>query len=173
MKTGVPEVLGKSGTVAVFKPQEAKDRDAKANAIIAYAKSIQDWLLLEAAVDQMLEDQTELVAWWDESVRGKGERANVAERGHFVEAATDLTGFTKQQVSKWRRRLKDRDQQAGSQAATPFLADYGLTKSLSSRWQLSGTVSKRLTSMPKSPVKLRPRLAICSIRMSDKERGRI
>ena len=70
----------------------------------------------------------ELVTWWDESVRGKGERANVTDRGHFVEAATDLTGFTKQQVSKWRRRLKDRDQQAGSQAATPFLADYGLTK---------------------------------------------
>ncbi len=72
MKTGVPDVLGKSGTVAVFKPQEAKLRDSQAKAVIAYAKSIKDWSMLEAAIDKMLDDQTEFVRWWDENVRKKG-----------------------------------------------------------------------------------------------------
>ncbi len=72
MKTGVPDVLGKSGTVAVFKPQEAKLREAKAHAIINYAKRIKDWPMLEAAINKMVEDQEELVRWWDEDVRKKG-----------------------------------------------------------------------------------------------------
>jgi hypothetical protein len=92
---------------AVFKPQTAKARDAKADAVIEYAKKVKDWPLLEQAVDQKIEDQAEFVRWWHENVRGKGDRANVADRGHFVAEAEDLTGITKQQVSKWAKRLQD------------------------------------------------------------------
>ena len=33
----------KRGEVADFKPQEAKRRDAQADAVIAYAKRVKDW----------------------------------------------------------------------------------------------------------------------------------
>ena len=98
---------GPLGLPTKFKPQEAKSRDAKADAVIDYAKKVKDWPTLETAVEKKVEDQTEFVRWWDDSVRGKGKRANVADRGHFVEDVENLTGITKQQVSKWGQRLKD------------------------------------------------------------------
>jgi hypothetical protein len=70
---------------------------------------VKDWPLLEEAVDAKLEDQDEFVQWWDspEGVRGKGERANVPERGHFAADAEARTGITKQQYraggQAWRR----------------------------------------------------------------------
>ncbi len=104
----VPATSQRAGAVANFKPQEAKVQDAKADAVISYAKKVRDWPTLVAAIDAKLEDQTEFVRWWKESVREKGERSNVADPRHLtVDQATELTGITKQQVSKWRRRLKD------------------------------------------------------------------
>ncbi len=43
-----------------------------------------------------------------EDVRDRGKRANVSERGHFVDDAEAQTGITKQQVSRWRKRLQDK-----------------------------------------------------------------
>lgn len=93
--------------VAVHKPQEAESNDAKADAVIEYAKRVRDWPALEAAVEQKMEDQAEFVRWWGENVREKGQRANVSDPRHFVADAETHTGITKQQVSKWRNRLKD------------------------------------------------------------------
>ena len=101
-------VKHKAGLPTKFKPQEAKSHDAKADAVIDYAKKVKDWPTLETAVEKKMEDQTEFVRWWDENVRPAGQGRNVAEqRQYSVEEAESLTGITKQQVSKWRRRLKE------------------------------------------------------------------
>ncbi len=65
--------------------------------------------LLERAVEQKLADQEDFVNWWRESVRGKGKKANSQDRRYFVDSAEELTGITKQQVSKWAKRLQDRE----------------------------------------------------------------
>ena len=82
-------------------------RDAKAGAVIDYAKRIKNWPSLEIAIDKKMEDQTEFVRWWDENVRRRGEKSNSTEQRYLVVDAEDLTGISHQQVSKWRRRLKD------------------------------------------------------------------
>ena len=56
-----------------------------------------------------MEDQAEFLRWWEETVtpnRGGGEKLN---RGPAIKLpdAEAQTGITKQQVSKWRRRLKE------------------------------------------------------------------
>lgn len=57
---------------AVFKPEEAKKRDAKADAVIEYAKKVKDWATLDIAIAQKMKDQAEFVIWWEENVRRKG-----------------------------------------------------------------------------------------------------
>jgi len=79
---------------------------------------VKDWPLLEQAVEAKIEEQAEFVGRWSESVRGKGKRSNSADRGYFVEQAETLTGITHQQVSKWAKRLADRDAYRGSLRAS-------------------------------------------------------
>ena len=55
-----------------FKPEEAKKRNAMAQAVIEYAKKVKDWPMLEAAVAEQMEDQAKLVRWWGENVRSDG-----------------------------------------------------------------------------------------------------
>ena len=93
---------------AIFKPEEAKIRDAQADAVIAFAQRVKDWPTLETAVEQKMEDQAEFVRWWGEKVRPPGQARNVPDRRQYsVEESTNLTGITKQQVSKWGRRLQE------------------------------------------------------------------
>ena len=44
-----------------YEPGEAKKADAKADAVIDYAKRVTDWPTLETAVEKKMEDQTEFV----------------------------------------------------------------------------------------------------------------
>ena len=61
------ELATRQGTdLAHFDPTKAKVQDAKADAVIAYAKKVKDWPTLETAVEQKMEDQSEFVDWWDE-----------------------------------------------------------------------------------------------------------
>ncbi len=46
--------------------------EATADAIIGYAKRVQDWPLLKRAIDQKIEDQEEFVGWWTKKVRARG-----------------------------------------------------------------------------------------------------
>ncbi len=69
----------KTGLPAKFKPQEAKENDAKADAVIRYAKAVKDWPMLEAAVEKKMEDQAKLVQWWKENVRKKGGKGGYKE----------------------------------------------------------------------------------------------
>ena len=54
--------------VTRYDPQMAKLRDAKADAVIDFAKKVHDWPSLETVVVEKLEDQTEFVRWWEETV---------------------------------------------------------------------------------------------------------
>jgi hypothetical protein len=98
---------------ATFKPEAAKAQEAKSDAVIAFAKQVRDWPLLERAVDQKLEDQANFVAWWQETVTpryrpGRGGNKLVSDRKLIPqEEAQALTGITKLQVHKWRLRLKE------------------------------------------------------------------
>jgi len=100
---------------AEFKPQEAKLRDAQADAVIDYAKRVHDWPLLFDAVDQKMEDQTEFVRWWKEKITVRqspgpgGYLSSAGLRTIAMSDAEDQTGITNQQVSRWRKRLKDQD----------------------------------------------------------------
>lgn len=106
----VPVSIAQTGrSVSTFEPSLVKENDAKADALIDFARRIHDWPLLEQAVEAKMEEQAEFVRWWKENVRGRGERANSAGRGYFVEDAENSTGITHQQVSKWGKRLQDRE----------------------------------------------------------------
>ena len=101
------------GELVKFEPQEAKVRDAKANAVINYAKKVKDWPSLETAVEKKMEDQTEFVRWWEEKVTPgqspgrSGKKSNADQRLISKDEAETLTDITQQQTSKWRRRLKE------------------------------------------------------------------
>ena len=76
--------------------------------------TVHDWPTLKIAIEQKIQDQTEFVGWWDESIRSVGNPAKkgkdliVTDQGQLtVNTAEDLTGISKKQVSKWRKRLKD------------------------------------------------------------------
>jgi hypothetical protein len=99
----------RSGNVAKFEPEKARTRDAQADAVIDYAKKVKDWPTLEAAVEQKIEDQTEFVRWWRETVRpNRGARTDINVGPRFsCEDAEELTGVTQQIVSKWNKRLRD------------------------------------------------------------------
>ena len=54
---------------------------------------------IESVIVKKLWDPAEFVQWWNENVRDK--------RHLTVAEAEEQTGITKQQVFKWRRRLKE------------------------------------------------------------------
>lgn len=106
--SGLPTI--KRGVDATeFQPQQAKQNDAKANAFIDYAKKVQDWPLLESAVDQKIEDQDEFVCWWKNNVRSAGNPSIIAESAKIgMGEALEYTGIRPDQVSRWRKHLKDK-----------------------------------------------------------------
>ena len=104
----------KAGLPTKFKPGESKKADAKADAVIEYAKKVRDWPLLLEAVEQKMDELEELVRWWKENVRRKGgpmDTSDNSERNYrySVEEAERLTGFTQVQISRIGKRLKDRN----------------------------------------------------------------
>lgn len=95
-----------------FHPEEAKHKDAKTSAAIDYAKEIKDWPLLFTAVETKVEQQEEFVRWWAEKVRGRGQPGKNSPRSEEILSMPDaekVTGISNQQVSKWARRLNDKE----------------------------------------------------------------
>lgn len=99
------------GSIDVFKPNEARIRGAKLDAVIEYAKSVQDWPTLEAAVDQKVEQIREFCDWWKEAVTVRlnaNSKVSADRRTPLSMAdAESMTGISNQQVSRWRKRIKD------------------------------------------------------------------
>jgi hypothetical protein len=61
-----------------WEPQQARHREALAEAVKAYARAVHDWDLLDRAVEQQISDQRNLVEWWDKHVQPAGG----SKRGH-------------------------------------------------------------------------------------------
>lgn len=101
-------VLEAGQGLARFEPRRTADRDAKLQAVIDYARQVQDWPTLAAAVDQKIEEQQEFVRWWRETVTpGRDRRPNSesADRRFQKADAESLTGISHQKVSKWAKAL--------------------------------------------------------------------
>lgn len=92
--------------LAIFRDTHV--RIAQADALIHLATTVRDWKLLEDAVDAKIGEQEALVGWWEKHVRGDGRPKTVEDRA-TVSAGDAYTrsGFSKQQVSRWRTALKD------------------------------------------------------------------
>lgn len=100
--------------LSVFDPGAAKKKLTQADSVIAYLKTVGQWPELEAAVDFKIDKQAEVVAWWEVNVGvrqspGRGGNKSSAVRGTIpMSAAESLLDITNQQVSTWKKRLKDR-----------------------------------------------------------------
>lgn len=96
-----------------FKPRDYSDKAAKTDAVIAYAKRVKDWDLLEEAARMKIEELKEFVGWWDGHVGRPGGEGGGVMTGAVItlstEEAENLTGFTVKQISRIRCKLKDED----------------------------------------------------------------
>lgn len=100
--------------VVPFDPAQARTKDSAADAVIAHAKRVKNWPLLERAVDKKIEDQRQFVAWWLATVtpgtggdrRSKNQRPRSALLIPQAEAES-LSGIRHQQVSRWHGRLRN------------------------------------------------------------------
>jgi hypothetical protein len=95
-------------------PASAAADQAKHKAVIALSAKIQDWPTLLFAIDDMLADQRDFIAWWDEHVHRKGgerwlDPADRQDQQLSMDAAEGLTGIKNWQVSRWRTALKTED----------------------------------------------------------------
>lgn len=103
-----PLAPASGNAVALFDPQATRRTIAQADAVVAYAKEVRDWPLLERAVDEKIEQQQEFVRWWKDAVRDQGHQPNNADRHYLpVTEAEILTGIAQYQVSRWRKHLQD------------------------------------------------------------------
>ena len=83
---------------------------AKHKAVITLAAKIRDWQTLLFAVEDMIADQRDFVAWWDQHVHRKGgerwlDNADRHDQRLSMEEAEELTGVKQWQVSRWRTAL--------------------------------------------------------------------
>ena len=91
---------------------QAATTNAKLQAVIDYAKRAENLELLDAAVDEMIDFQQEVVDWWREhvSVRHGLNRHSIenADRGSLPrQDAETKTGLTQQQISRWKKDLQN------------------------------------------------------------------
>lgn len=109
LKPGNEVAPARSTVVTNFKASQTKTMNAKADALIEVAKRLKDWPLLEEAVDRKLEEQEEFVGWWRKNVRGPGKSNSRRTGGIEMADAEAQTGISSQQVSKWAKRLTDKN----------------------------------------------------------------
>jgi hypothetical protein len=85
-------------------------RLAQADAVIELAVEVRDWKLLEHAVDAKIGEQQAFVGWWEQCVRGVGQPEIVSDHDPIsAQQAETQSGFSKLQVSRWRKSLDDTD----------------------------------------------------------------
>jgi phage N-6-adenine-methyltransferase len=102
--------------VETFDPSRYKIEQAALDYTIEEAKLIQDWPLLEQAVDFKIGEQKKLTAWWPVNVRSAGRKWPNKEEVLLIEnkinkisvkQAEDLTGLKQPRVSELTKRLLD------------------------------------------------------------------
>lgn len=93
-----------------FDPHKVRKNQAKADALIDAAAAIGNWEAMEAATREKVDEIAETVRWWDSSVQRAG--GNIFIRpgpGRMtLEQAEKVCSYPHQQISKWRKALKDR-----------------------------------------------------------------
>jgi phage N-6-adenine-methyltransferase len=98
-----------AGALGEWTPQQTRERGAKIAALKVYAAKVFDWELLSEAVEQEIEDQGNLVSWWEANVqrRGGNRQSINADPGEWfaVEEAEEFCGIPQQKVSRWRAAL--------------------------------------------------------------------
>jgi len=95
--------------LSVFDPKKTLETQAKTDAVIEYARKVQDWQALEAAVEVKLEDVREFVRWWRETVTPNRSPDRKYRTVFSKDEAEELTGISQVQVSRWRKRLEDEE----------------------------------------------------------------
>jgi phage N-6-adenine-methyltransferase len=119
-------IVPKSGIPTLFDPAGTRKADAKVDAIIELARKLQDWPLLEQAVDAKIAEQQAFVAWWVAAVRAPGKpKQSQTGDGLSVADAEKLTRVQDGQVSRWRRRLADPGKYRASLLGATYAAALG------------------------------------------------
>jgi len=103
--------------VVQFDPEKTHVIVSALEAAIEKAKRMRDWEKLFKAVDWLIEEQREFVAWWDASVRHNSRPITNAEPhylSNYLSApeATSKTHVKQYQVSRWRTGLARPDYRA-------------------------------------------------------------
>lgn len=101
------------GALTKFEPRKTRMMVAGLSGAIKQARAMRDWAAGEKAIETLIALQAAFVVWWDKAVTPNMERKSaVPKRGQQNLSVADAiaeTGITKQQVSRWRDRLKDRE----------------------------------------------------------------
>jgi hypothetical protein len=99
------------GGLTEFRPEQTRMKVGAIRGAIGHAKKIKDWPSLERAINELIDEQRGFVAWWQANVTpshgaGRGKK-NAAAHCFSVRDATDQTGISQPQVSRWKRHLED------------------------------------------------------------------
>src|SRR6516162_7078460 len=95
--------------IVEFRPEQTRMKVGAIKGTIGTARKIKDWKALDRAIDELIAEQQEFIAWWDAMVTpeqqiGLKHRSHQAATTMSAADATDQTGISKQQVSRWRDR---------------------------------------------------------------------
>lgn len=111
MDTG--EIVNDNGRQlpAHFKPQEAKAKQIAIDAGLQHAAAIGNMDAIERAAEVKVQHVADCVEWWKGNVRGDGRPAknDCSTATVSVSEAEEIIGLRKHSISRWSKRLKDRE----------------------------------------------------------------
>ena len=79
-----------------FNPRKTKVKLAKLDGVAEYAKKMQDWPLLEKAIDAKIQEQIDFCQWWAKKV---------TPRESNPKAVTGLLPLSRSDVNEWKMRV--------------------------------------------------------------------
>lgn len=101
--------VNRAGSITNFEPQRTKEIASVLEAAIQHAKTMEQWEAGWEAVDLLIREQSQFVAWWDKEVAPRGRRNNSDRNYLSVADAENETGISQVKVSRWRKKLAARD----------------------------------------------------------------
>lgn len=105
MTTDNPLVIIDDKSITRFDPKRTAEKDAKLTALINYAKAMQNWPLLEEAVDRKIDEQIDFCKWWEKEVtprKGWSGKSQVTEP--LPEIGIEVAEW-KMRVRRWKNYL--------------------------------------------------------------------
>ena len=111
METG--EIVGAGGRQlpTQFKPQEAKAKQIAIDAGLQHAAAIGDMDAIERAAEVKVQHVSDCVEWWKANVGGQGRPRKECSTAFFLNVgeAEETLGIRQHSISRWSKRLKDRE----------------------------------------------------------------